>query len=577
MIVRSIAMLEARGFLLLFLAAVVGVVAGVLVTAMSALVQGMHWLLFDVPAGQRLSAMLSLRNPFEAAIPAIGGALLGLSVLWLRRIKARTPVDPIEANALYGGHMTLTDTVIIAGQTVLSSGFGASVGLEAGYTQVGAGFASRLARFLRLRRGDIRILVGSGAAGAISAAFDAPLTGAFYGFELIIGIYSIANVAPVMAAAVTAWLTAGWLGGAPFPIEFAAVPELTANQYLPFILLGLVGGGVSIAIMYLVAAIERGFTRLSIDSALRPFIGGCAVGLLGLITPQVLSSGHGAIHGVFTLNEGLSVIILLFLLKIAASAISLGSGFRGGLFFASLFLGALLGKIFAGATAILAPAIGIEPAIAAVAGMTSLAVGIVGGPLTMTFLALEATGDLTLTGVVLATSIVTALLVRETFGYSFSTWRFHLRGETIRSAQDVGRMRSLTVGRIMTRNTETIDAGTTIGAFCERIPLGAAERVIAIDTAGRYAGMLITSEIHGHRGDADASISTLLRHRETVLVPSMTAQAAAETFREAEADELAVVDDTGDRKVVGLLTERRLMRRYAEELDKTRRDLSGEN
>ncbi|TIV05445.1 MAG: chloride channel protein, partial [Mesorhizobium sp.] len=111
-------------------------------------------------------------------------------------------------------------------------------------------------------------------------------------------------------------------------------------------------------------------------------------------------------------------------------------------FFASLFLGALLGKVFAGVMALTAPSAGIDPAVAAVVGMTSLAVGVVGGPLTMTFLALESTRDLTLTGVVLAASIMSAILVRETFGYSFSTWRFHLRGETIRSAHDVGWMRS---------------------------------------------------------------------------------------------------------------------------------------
>ncbi|MHA6686411.1 chloride channel protein [Mesorhizobium sp. A556] len=575
--IRSIPMLQARGIAVVVLAAGVGVAAGFIVTAMSQLVQSLHWLLFGLQPGARLSAMFSLQSPIQALMPAVGGILLGLTFVYLKRRKYGTPVDPIEANALYGGRMSLTDTWIIALQTMISSGFGASVGLEAGYTQVGSGLASRLARTFNLRRNDTRILVGCGAAGAIAAAFDAPLTGAFYGFELIIGIYSIGNVAPVMAAAICASLTAEMFGGVPFPLELSGLPALTASQYLPFILLGLLGGGVSIAIMRLVNLTERAFARMRISGPLRPFIGGCAVGLLGLVTPQVLSSGHGALHREFAMNYGLAVVTSVFLLKLAASSISLGSGFRGGLFFASLFLGALLGKMFAGVMAFVSPATGIDPSVAAVVGMTSLAVGVVGGPLTMTFLALESTRDLTLTGVVLAASIMSAILVRETFGYSFSTWRFHLRGETIRGANDIGWMRSLTVEKMMRKDVKTIDGSTTLAAFRTAVPLGSAQRVIAIDSEKRYAGVLIVAELHSDLSNAESPVLALAKFKDAVLVPTMNVQSAAETFERAGAEELAVVKDFTDRIVVGLLTEGHLMRRYAEELDKARRDLSGES
>ncbi|MBZ9680512.1 chloride channel protein [Mesorhizobium sp. CO1-1-7] len=575
-LLRSVPLLEARGIAVVMLAGVIGVMAGILVTAMSQIVQDLHGLLFGVQPGGRLSGMFSLANPIQALIPAIGGILLGISVVWLRLRKFRTPVDPIEANALYGGRMSLTDTFIIVVQTMISSGFGASVGLEAGYTQVGSGVASRLARAFRLRRNDVRILVGCGAAGAISAAFDAPLTGAFYGFELVIGIYSVANVAPVMTAAISASLTAEVFGGVPFPLELSGLPQLTASQYVPFLLLGLLGGAASIAIMQLVTLIERGFNRLSVDASLRPVIGGVLVGLLGLITPQVLSSGHGALHREFAMNYGLAVVASVFVLKLAASAISLGSGFRGGLFFASLFLGALLGKSFAGVMALVSPATGIDPSVAAVVGMTSLAVGVVGGPLTMTFLALESTRDLTLTGVVLAASIMAAILVRETFGYSFSTWRFHLRGETIRSAHDVGWMRSLTVGSMMREDIKTVDASTTLAAFRKEFPLGSAQRVIAVDPGDEYVGVLIVAELHSDPSGGEVPVRDLAQYKDAVLVPSMNVQAAAETFQRAGAEELAVVEDFADHIVLGLLTEGHLMRRYAEELEKARRDLSGE-
>lgn len=571
-------LLYARGVAIVALGCVAGALAGVLVTAISWIVQYLHWYLFGVPPGARLSAMFSLSSPFQALVPAIGGAIVGLSVMYLRRRRFRPPIDPIEANALHGGRLSLTDSVIVAFQTIVSSGFGAAVGLEAAYTQVGAGGASWVARLLGLRRGDVRILVGCGAGGAIAAAFGAPLTGAFYAFEIIIGVYSVANVAPVMAAAVSATLIADYLGAAQYPMELGRIPPMTAAQYPPFLLLGLLAGVASIFTMMMVTKVEQFFKAFAIDATLRPAFGGCLVGLLGLITPQVLSSGHGALHRELVMNYGLHVVATLFVLKLIASAISIGSGFRGGLFFSSLFLGTLLGKIFAETMAVISPHTAIDPLAAGVVGMTSLAVGVVGGPLTMTFFALESSDSLELTGVVLAASIVSAVLVRETFGYSFSTWRFHLRGETIRSAHDVGWMRNLTVGSMMRKDIRTVPGDMTVAEFRSEVPLGSMQRVIVTEFDNIYAGMLVVAEIQGLDPETfDAlPVRSQATFKDAVLVPTMNVKGAADLFTRTGSEELAVVEDFVSRRVIGLLTEGHLLRRYSEELERAQRDLSGE-
>ena len=92
--------------------------------------------------------------------------------------------------------------------------------------------------------------------------------------------------------------------------------------------------------------------------------------------------------------------------------------------------------------------------------------------------------------------MVSALTVRRTFGYSFATWRFHLRGEAIRSAVDIGWVRTLTVGRMMRKDMRTIRMDTSVSAFRRQIPLGAVDRVVVTDEAGRYAGIVLTPEIH---------------------------------------------------------------------------------
>lgn len=578
---RSKLMGRYRELGLLGLGAATGVLSGVVVTTMSWVTNRLHALLFGIDAHARLSEQAALASPWLALVPALGGILIGISIAVAKRRGARPPVDPIEANALHGGRMAVGESFFLAAQTMISSGFGASVGLEAGYTQAGSSLASKLAVLLGLRRNEVRMLVGCGAAGAISAAFAAPITGAFYGFELIIGTYSVALAAPVLAAALTAGFTASWLGAVQTPIEIGVVPATTAADLVPFLALGLLGGGAAVIVMRLVALVERGFKIAKCPAPLRPVLGGLAVGALGLLSPQVLSSGHGALHLDLTAETGWQVLTVLFGLKVAASVISLGAGFRGGLFFTSLFLGSLLGKVFAIALLTTGVSSSVTPLVGAVVGMASMAVGIVGGPMTMTFLVLETTRDLTIAGAVLAASIMSAVVVRESFGYSFSTWRLHLRGETIRSAHDVGWMRNLTVGSMMRSDVKTVVVDTPIEAFRIAYPLGSTQRVIAVDGEGLYAGIVIVADAHallvGRSGAVGATIADLVTHQDVVLLATMNAKEAAGLFRLAASEELAVVETPTTRRVVGLLTEQHLLRRYAEELDKAQRNLSGES
>ena len=566
-------LVRADELFLVGLAAILGVVAGLLVVAMNTTTQAAREFFYHLPPGERLSAQTSIPL-YCAVIPAMGGLCVGLANFAASRWAPRRVVDPIEANALYGGQMSLRDSLIVVAQTVLSNGFGASVGLEAGFTQIGSAVASRIGRAFRVRRGDLRVLVGAGAAGAIAAAFNAPLTGAFYAYELVIGTYTLATLAPVVAAAITAVsIQRLLLGDEPgFDVPLVSVTETAA--FLPLIALGVIAALTGIAIMRGVTLTEDLFRRSGVRPWLRPILGGLALGCLALISPSVLSSGHGALRAGLTADLSLGTLLLLLALKSAASAISIGSGFRGGLFFASLLMGALLGKAYAAIMLLISPMPMFPEVIYALVGMSALAVAIVGGPLTMSFLALESTGSLPLTVAVLAAAVVSSLTVRRTFGYSFATWRFHLRGESIRSAVDIGWMRNLTVGRMMRREIRTVPADTPIEVFRRQYPLGSVNRVIALDAQGRYAGIIWLSDAHAAAEDATTVAAVL--HEAKPLLPQMTVKEAVAAFEAAEADALAVVDGTDSLTVVGFLTEQYTLRRYAEELEKRRRDLSGE-
>ena len=573
---RLRAFVRAHETSLVVLAALVGTIGGLVVAAMGAAVAGLHMLLFNLEMGERLSSQLRIEPLRALLVPSLGGLLLGVAFLLLQRWRPAREIDPIEANALHGGRMSFRGSIIVALQTVWSSGVGASVGLEAGYTQLASGLGASLGRGFHLRRADQRIMVGCGAAAAIAGAFGAPLAGAFYAFELVIGGYTPASLTPVGVAAVAGYFVAHAFGELSLGVGVGPVGDVLGHDLAIAALLGILAALFGIGIMRGVALCEMLLAKTRIWLPLRPALGGLAVGLLALLTPQVMSSGHGALHFAGIVSMPLAAIAAVFTLKAIASVISLGSGFRGGLFFATLLLGALGGRLFAAGFDTIWPGLNLDPNVYAIVGMSALSASVIGGPLTMSFIALESTGNLWLTTAVLVAVIISTQITRELFGYSFATWRLHLRGESIRSAADVGWIRDLTVRRLMRPDVATVNAGIPIEEFRDKFPLGSKTQVVAVDATGRYVGLALVAEAHAPDIEAASGLIGILHHRDVVLHPVMNIQEAIAVFDAAEAESLVVVEADGEHRPIGILTEAHAMRRYAEESEQRRREAVGD-
>jgi CIC family chloride channel protein len=565
---------RARASSLLLLAVMIGLLGGLVVATMGEAVGFLHRMFFHLQPGAFLSAQDALNPVLAVATPLLGGLAFGLASALIARRRPRREIDPVEANALHGGRMSLIGSFVVAAKTVWSSGVGASVGLEAGYTQLASGIASRIGQSLRLRRSDLRILVGCGAAAGISGAFGSPLGGAFYAFEIVVGNYSVFSLAPVTIAAVVGFLTVNALSPAHL-VLVSPEERIGGHDLVISAVLGLLAAFFGIALMRGVPLCEAVFNRLKVRPLLRPAIGGVLVGGLAIASPQVMSAGHGALHVSGVLHAALPVVATVLVMKAAASIISLGSGFRGGLFFASMLMGALGGRLLATGLIALWPGIGIDPGVYAVVGMSALSASVIGGPMTMTFIALESTGDLWLTTAVLIAVIVSTQVTRDLFGYSFATWRFHLRGETIRSAADIGRIRDLTVQRLMRQDVRTVPAEMTVEEFLHSFPPGSTGQVAAVETDGRYAGMVIVAEANAVTFSNGDTVRDILRFKDDVLYPGMNVQEAVASFDRTEAEALAVIDSPASQKILGLLSEAYALRRYSAELEQHRRELVG--
>lgn len=564
--------IRTREAALVVVAILIGLCAGVMALAQSGIAHWLQSLFYDLAPDDRLSAQDSI-DPLRLLALPLGGVLLVAFTALMQRRAAR-PVDVIEANALHGGVIPMRGSLTVSGQTLLSNGCGASVGLEAAYAQMGGGVASVVGQWLRLRRADLRLLVGAGAGSAVGAAFGAPLTGVFYAFEVVLGAYTPAAIAPVAAAALAATLVVFLSGEPAYLIMVPTTDAITTAHYFLFAALGLVCAVIGIVLMHMVSLVEQGVRRLPIAPRYAPIVGGFLLIPIAFVTPQALSAGHGALHVDLTTQVSMGSLLMILLCKSAASAISLGFGFRGGLFFASLFLGSLVGQIFAAAATGI-PGVGpVSSTDAALVGMAALAVTVVGGPLTMSFLVLEATHDFALAAVTLTASLCASTFVRETFGFSFSTWRLHMRGETIRSARDIGRIKSLTAGRLMRKGPPTIDVAVSVAEFRRRYPLGSTKQVVAVDTDARYAGLIDTVAVHAADIAPAAPLRDLTRFAEVSLSPDQDLPTTMRMLDTREANELAVTDP--QNRVIGLISERHVRRRYTEEIEKSQRDMFGE-
>ncbi|SFN18686.1 chloride channel protein, CIC family [Bradyrhizobium sp. Rc3b] len=560
---------------LVLVAIVVGLLSGVLVAAISSLSQVSHALLFDIPFDAHLSATGVISWQRTLLVPMIGGLVLALIGLYFaRRVKGQQLADAIEANAIYGGRVSFRGSLLISIQTLLSNGFGGSVGLEAGYTQICSMFGSHVGQRLAARRNDMRLLVACGAAGAISAAFSAPLAGAFYAFEVVLGAYTSAGLVPVIASAVTAWLVARQLTHQSFLMVPGFPSPVSVEMIGQTVLIGIICAFVSILVMLAVAFSERCFQRITVFKGfLRPILGGLLLGGLALLTPTVLGAGHGAMQILLVSNPTWLLLTTTIVFKILASAISLGSGFRGGLFFASLLLGALIGQLYSIVLTGPLPTLALQPGTAAIAALAALGTGVLGAPFSMVCLALEITGDFSVTVGAVVASSVCALIVRELFGYSFATWRFHLRGEVIRGPQDIGWVRQMSAASLMRTDFENALTTMPIGEAQKLFSPAQVRQIVLRDPSGIYAGIVPAATLHSVANQDDEQLGSLAQQQDECLLPTTPVREILKAFERSEADVLAVVDRTDHRATIGTLSEAHVLRTYGEELERRNQEL----
>jgi len=375
---------------------------------------------------------------FFVVIPVIGGFVYGPIIYrWAREARGHGVPEVMIAVAENGGRIRPQVSVVKALASAMCIGVGGSVGREGPIVQIGSALASTFGQWVRMPENRMRILVACGAGGGIAATFNAPITGVFFGVEIILREFSIDALFTVMLSAMLADAVAiPFLGNAPFLHGFPPGIALHhPRNYLLIAVLAVVAALIGLLFAKVVYKVEDLWDVLwkNRPEWARPGIGGVALGLLLLALPQMYGVGYPVMYKAVAGNYVLWFLLVLAAGKIIACSLTLGIGGSGGIFAPSLFIGVTSGMAFGEiADHVLGPGAG-QPALYAVVAMGAVFASAARAPLTSVASVVEMTGDYTLTlPVMLAVAIATATSRALSYGTIYTT-------KLLRRGQDVDR------------------------------------------------------------------------------------------------------------------------------------------
>ena len=445
---------EDRLFFLLI--GVVGVVGGLLGAATDLLIGLVQTVLWG-SRGDLLTIVPKVHRWVVVAAPAIGGALVGI-ILWLsRRRRAGQGGEAsgegmamlIEAVALSGGKIAPRPVLINALASIVTVGTGGSLGREGPMIRLGAMISSWLGQRLELPAHRLKILVGCGAAAGLAATYNIPIGGTLFAMEVILGNFALEIFGPIVASSVIATLIARSITGNT-PLYAAPEYALTSGwEMLLYAGLGVAGAFASVLFMMGVSLGGKAFARLSfLPRPLQPLIGMTLLGVIGLYVPHALGRGYGTINLAlagtlrlperFALSPELTGLLLLgiALVKLAATALTRGSGGAGGMFTPSLAFGALVGGAYGSFMHAIWPHIASPYGAYAAVGMAAVMAGTSYAPISAILILFEFTGNYDLILPVMLAAILSSLLARALHPYSIYTES--LRGKGIDLPGDGG-------------------------------------------------------------------------------------------------------------------------------------------
>ncbi len=451
--------------------------------------------------------------------------------------------------------------------SAITIGSGGSVGKEDPVIQIGSSIGSTIGQIFKINEKKLRTLVACGASGGLSAAFNAPMAGAMFAVEVILGDFGITGFMPIIVSSVMGVFTSHYLEGDFEAFKLPAYEIKSPVEFLYYFVLGTFTALVSVIfIKTLYYFKEKSFTK---NKLLKAFIGGAFLGIIGFFLPYIFGMGFSTIELALKNKLTIGILLLLIIFKIIATSTTLSSGGSGGVFVPSLFLGAMSGLLIGKLINMFDPF--INPSAYSIVGMAGGIAGATHAPITAILLVFELTKDYKIILPLMFTAVVSSTISSSIFEYSIYTFELKLKGIILREGHEVNILKGLKVKELVTKNCivlpperrfpEILSLVIKEGAYYFHVVSKEGNEYIGTFTLKEMKEPLMKKELF-----MDLIVAEDLSKPFRTISPEASLEEAMRIFSEIEEDELPVVDDKN--KFLGVILRKDVIKAYDSEIRK---------
>ncbi|MBT3228008.1 MAG: CBS domain-containing protein [Candidatus Marinimicrobia bacterium] len=532
----------------MIMAMLIGVFAGVISAGFRTLIDSFRHGLWG--EGALIDVAMAAPIYLKIGIPAFGGAVVAWSVKrFAPEAKGHGVPEVMNAVATQNGFIRMRVVIIKAFASAMSIASGASVGREGPIVQIGSAFGSTIGQLFQVSIRRMKTFIGCGAAAGIAATFNAPIAGAIFASEVILGDFSAAAIGPIIIASVFGTVISRGLYG-----DFPAFIPPTYTLHSPveiifYIILGVATGVVGWLFVRSLYKTEDLFDAWEAPVALKGLLGGAVLGGMAVYLPQILGVGYESMESVLNGHLGFTIAFGLVLAKILATSLSMGFGASGGVFAPSLFIGSMLGGALGTIIHSLFPEITASSGAYALVGMAAMVAATTHAPVTAVLIIFEMTTEYTVILPLMITSIIAMVISSRLLnGSNIYTLKLIRRGIDIFGGKDINVLDKISVRTLKKKIVDTVSESMTLQELLEKISISSASNFYVKNEDNRLSGIITHSAMrrylnHHEEIPADATVRDMMNRQFEIISDTTPVHEVLRKMKEMDLEALPVVDD----------------------------------
>ncbi len=492
-------------YFIIILSVFIGLISGVIAFTIK---KAVHYIQLMLESG----FSREIHNFFYFAYPIIGIFLAIVFILYiLRRPIGHGIPSVLKAISRKGGYLAPHNTFSSMISSILTVGFGGSVGLEGPTVVTGAAIGANMGHFFHMRFKVRIILIACATTAAIAAIFKAPIAAIVFSLEVLMLDLTMASLLPLLVASLTAVLSSYLFLGQEVIYPYQSAKGFLLHDWHYYILLALVTGLLSVYFTKVYLIISTFFKKIPNRWA-RLLVGSLGLGVLLFLFPSLYGEGYQAINSILAGNYAYlfekniffedrfsfpllyTLMLAVTLLKIIAASFTFGAGGIGGIFAPSLFMGINVGALFA---LVLNYEFGAELTVSnfAIVGMAGVIAGVMHAPLTGIFLVADLTGGYGLFIPLMIVSTGAYAINRLFHQNSLYTIQLASKGELLTHHADKNALSLLRTEKLIEKNFAMVQIDYTLRDMVAVVADSKRNLFPVVDENGFFKGIVTLDEL----------------------------------------------------------------------------------